>query len=60
MHVLVVEDEAQIADFISRGLSEQGYAVDVARDGEEAISWNKVAVFDAIVLDVMLPGPDGI
>ena len=60
MHVLVVEDEAQIADFISRGLSEQGYAVDVARDGEEAISWNEVAVFDAIVLDVMLPGPDGI
>ena len=60
MHLLLVEDEAQIADFISRGLSEQGYAVDLAHDGEEAISWTDVTVFDSIILDVMLPGPDGI
>ena len=60
MRVLLVEDEAQIAEFITRGLSEQGYAVDVARDGEEAISWTDVAVFDVIILDVMLPRRDGI
>ena len=39
MRVLVVEDERRIADFIRRGLSEQGYAVDVAYDGEEALQW---------------------
>ncbi len=46
MRVLLVEDEAQIADFITQGLSEQGYAVDVARDGVEAIDWSYVTVFD--------------
>jgi DNA-binding NarL/FixJ family response regulator len=55
MRVLVVEDERRIADFLSRGLSEQGYAVDVAYDGEEALDWPTVAQFDVIVLDVMLP-----
>jgi heavy metal response regulator len=60
MRVLVVEDERRIADFIRRGLSEQGYAVDVASDGEEALDWPAVAEFDAILLDVMLPVRDGI
>ena len=60
MRVLLVEDEARIADFISRGLSEQGYAVDVAGDGEEAVSWAEVAAFDLIILDVLLPRRDGI
>ena len=60
MRVLLVEDEARIADFVTRGLSEQGYAVDVARDGEEATDWTDVAVFDVIILDVMLPQRDGI
>ena len=60
MRALLVEDETQIADFIARGLSEQGYAVDVARDGEEAISWTDVVSFDVIILDVMLPKRDGI
>ena len=60
MRVLLVEDENRIADFISRGLSEQGYAVDVAPDGEEAVHWTDVAEFDVIVLDVMLPGLSGI
>ena len=60
MRVLVVEDEPRIADFIARGLSEQGYAVDIAYDGDEALTWTDVADFDAIILDVMLPGPDGI
>lgn len=60
MRVLVVEDERRIADFLSRGLSEQGYAVDVAHDGDEALDWANVAEFDIIVLDVMLPVRDGI
>ncbi len=60
MRVLLVEDEARIADFVTRGLSEQGYAVDVARDGEEATGWTDIAVFDVIILDVMLPRRDGI
>jgi heavy metal response regulator len=60
MRVLVVEDEPQIADFIARGLSENGYSVDTARDGEEAIQWPAIAEFDVIILDVMLPLVDGI
>jgi heavy metal response regulator len=60
MRVLVVEDERKIADFIRRGLTEQGYAVDIAYDGDEALDWPAVAEFDVVVLDVMLPGRDGI
>ena len=60
MRVLLVEDEERIADFVSRGLTERGYAVDVASDGEEALQWAHVADFDVVILDVMLPGRDGI
>lgn len=60
MRVLLVEDERRIAEFIRRGLTEEGYAVDVAVDGEEALDWPAVAEFDVIVLDVMLPVRDGI
>jgi heavy metal response regulator len=60
MHVLLVEDELPIADFIARGLTENGYSVDVAHDGEEAVQWPSVADFDIIILDVMLPVRDGI
>ena len=60
MRVLLVEDESRIADFIARGLYEQGYAVDIAPDGDEALEWADVAEFDMIILDVMLPGLDGI
>ena len=59
MRVLVVEDEERIAEFIRKGLTENGYAVDVARDGEEALDWADIAGFDLIVLDVMLPVRDG-
>ena len=59
MRVLVVEDEARIAEFVSRGLTEQGYAVDVATDGEQALHWTDVAMFDLVVLDVMLPRLSG-
>jgi heavy metal response regulator len=59
MRILLVEDEPQIADFIARGLSENGYSVDTARDGGEALHWPSVADFDVIILDVMLPSIDG-
>ena len=60
MRVLLVEDEVRIADFVTRGLSEHGYAEDVAADGEEALQWADVASFDLVVLDVMLPRLSGI
>jgi len=60
MRVLVVEDETRIAEFVERGLTEQGYAVDVASDGDDALHWTDVAEFDFLVLDVMLPGRNGI
>jgi DNA-binding response OmpR family regulator len=60
MRVLVVEDDERIAEFIEHGLREEGHAVDVARDGEEALDWTTVVEFDAIVLDIMLPKRDGL
>lgn len=60
MHVLLVEDERKIAAYIKRGLEEQGYAVDVAYTGTEAVDWIMVSAFDLIVLDLMLPGVDGL
>jgi heavy metal response regulator len=60
VRILVVEDEPQIADFVARGLAENGYSVDTAHDGEEALQWPEVADFDVILLDVMLPGVNGI
>jgi two-component system, OmpR family, response regulator len=59
MKVLVVEDEARMAALIRRGLSSQGVAVDLAADGEEALASATAREYDAIVLDVMLPGIDG-
>lgn len=60
MRILLVEDEPHIADFVRRGLTEHGYSVDVATDGEEALAWPSVADFDVIILDVMLPIRDGV
>jgi len=59
MHVLVVEDEVKMAALIRRGLSEQGLTVDVAPSGEDAVAMARARGYDAIVLDVMLPGIDG-
>jgi two-component system, OmpR family, response regulator len=59
MRALVVEDEAKMAALIRRGLVEEGYAADVARTGEEALWMARATCYDAIVLDVMLPGRDG-
>ncbi len=60
MRILVVEDEHRIAAFLKRGLVEEGYAVDVAYDGDEALDWHAVAPYDLILLDVLLPGQSGI
>ncbi len=59
MRVLVVEDDSRIAGFLEQGLSEAGYAVDVARDGEEGAAYALASVYDVIVLDIMLPKEDG-
>ncbi len=59
MRVLVVEDEAKMAELIKRGLEHEGYAVDLAGDGGEALWAAREFAFDAIVLDAMIPEPDG-
>jgi two-component system, OmpR family, response regulator len=59
MHILVVEDELKMAALIRRGLKEQGLTADVATTGEQAGLMAGVLSYDAIVLDVMLPGIDG-
>ena len=60
MRVLVVEDERKIARYVKRGLEEQGYAVDAAFDGREALDWAESVQFDLIILDVLLPKLDGL
>ena len=60
MRILVVEDEPKVAGFIKKGLQEEGYAVDVAPDGAEGLSLVEMNVYDAIVLDLMLPKKNGI
>lgn len=60
MRVLVVEDEPKIAAFVQRGLQEELYVVDVARDGEVALEMVVVAEYDVIVLDILLPKRDGV
>ncbi|MCU1460870.1 MAG: DNA-binding response regulator [Acidimicrobiales bacterium] len=59
VRVLVVDDEIRMAGLVRRGLEEEGYAVDVAHDGPEAVWLGTENTYDAIVLDVMLPGFDG-
>jgi two-component system OmpR family response regulator len=59
MRVLIVEDEPKLAALLGRGLTEEGHVVDVTGSGEEAIWLARATAYDAIVLDVMLPGMDG-
>src|SRR6266704_594834 len=59
VRVLIVEDELRMAGLIRRGLVKEGLAADVAPNGEEALVAAVAHVYDAIVLDVMLPGIDG-
>ncbi len=60
MRILVIEDEKKVADFVRRGLKEEGYSVDVAYDGEEGHFQAATNDYDLIVLDVMMPKLDGI
>ena len=60
MRILVIEDEKKIADFVRRGLKEEGYAVDIAYDGEQGYFLAKTNDYDVILLDLMLPKIDGI
>ena len=59
MRLLVVEDEPKLAALLGRGLREEGHAVDVAERGEDALWMARAVTYDAVVLDVMLPGLDG-
>ena len=59
MRVLLVEDEVKMARAIRRGLEHEGYAVDLVTDGQDALSRGTEYEYDAVVLDVMLPGLDG-
>jgi len=59
MRVLVVEDEIKMSALIKRGLEREGYAVDIALDGDEALWAAREQDYDAIVLDAMIPGQDG-
>ncbi len=60
MRILVIEDEKKIADFIKRGLKEEGYAVDVSPDGENGLFLARTNDYDLILLDLMLPKVDGL
>jgi DNA-binding response OmpR family regulator len=60
MRILVVEDEAQIASFVRRGLEEEGHAVDVAADGEDGLHLVLVNPYDLLILDVLLPRLNGL
>ncbi len=59
MRILVVEDDVKMAALLRRGLVEEGFAADIAATGDDAIWMGAATEYDAIVLDVMLPGADG-
>jgi two-component system copper resistance phosphate regulon response regulator CusR len=59
MRLLVIEDEARLADYLRKGLSESGYVVDIANDGIDGLHLAVEGTYDLVVLDVMLPGKDG-
>ena len=59
MRLLVVEDDARLVRALRRGLTREGYEIDVARTGDEALSQAAAETYDAVLLDLMLPGIDG-
>jgi two-component system copper resistance phosphate regulon response regulator CusR len=59
LRLLVVEDDRKVASFLEKGLREEGYAVDVALDGEDGLLKARVHDYDLLLLDVMLPGLSG-
>jgi DNA-binding response OmpR family regulator len=60
MRILVVEDDRKVASFVQRGLQQEGYAVDVLHEGDTAADQAAVIDYDAVVLDLMLPGRSGL
>jgi heavy metal response regulator len=60
VRILVVEDERKVASFVKKGLEEEGYAVDVAADGEEGLVMALTRVHDLVILDIRLPRMDGL
>jgi DNA-binding response OmpR family regulator len=60
MHILFVEDEAKIANFMRAGLKEQGFVVDYCDNGDEGYTRALDNEYDALVLDIMVPGKDGL
>jgi len=59
MRVLIVEDDREIATFVARGLREAGFAVDQVSDGREGLAMALQEAYDALIVDIMLPGMDG-
>jgi DNA-binding response OmpR family regulator len=59
MRILVVDDEVELAEAVARGLRREGYAVDVANDGPEALSKALINGYDLVCLDITMPGADG-
>lgn len=59
MRILIVEDETTLANTLARCLREEGYAADIAYDGEEGVSFAETVLYDLIILDLMLPRLDG-
>ncbi len=59
MRVLLAEDQVQVANHLAQGLRVEGYDVDLARDGDEAVALARTAAYDVLLLDVMMPGQDG-
>ena len=57
--ILVIEDENKTAAFLSKGLREAGFTVDVARDGETGLEQARATKFDLLIVDIMLPHKDG-
>ena len=60
MRVLVIEDEVRMAALIRQGLEEDAYVVDVVNDGRTALDWLRLVDYDLVILDLMLPGVDGL
>ena len=59
MRLLIIEDDEQIAGFVIKGLKQAGYAVDHASDGNEGLAMAETTPYDALIIDIMLPGRDG-
>jgi two-component system, OmpR family, response regulator len=60
MKILLIEDEKKIASFIRKGLEAEGFVVDVSHDGNEGFTIATIRPYDVIILDIMLPGRDGL